>query len=395
LREPGVDWDLECARDAGEVMPRVSLVVASADGEQLGRSTPETDLYAGALRAEGYEVDVLTGASVLAEVEELELELVGWGGEVRHGAGVAAAAVRGIAQAAGDVMVVVDPRMGYRREDVVAVARPLAGEGADPSLSMVVATRNLAGAGGGFLGGMRRVARGILCRVARLIFGTTDPFTGLLAFRGDIVPEAARFRPVGDLFSFELLAKLPGRRVDVPVAREQRRGWTRMGWNEIRQLKRVADHRYGNLSRFVQFCVVGASGMVVDLGMYAGFQEIFGRTVLREYSAPVVGGALSLAVSGVLAIFVALCWNFSFNRRLTFSDARHSSGILRQFSTYVLSNILAIMVSLSLRLGLPRVHPWFDAHKLAAAAVGVAAATGLSYTCSRFIVFRARREAGA
>ena len=51
----------------------------------------------------------------------------------------------------------------------------------------------------------------------------------------------------------------------------------RLGLNDIRQLKRVLDQRFGTFSRLVQFCMVGASGMVVDLSFYALFQMLFAR----------------------------------------------------------------------------------------------------------------------
>ena len=50
--------------------------------------------------------------------------------------------------------------------------------------------------------------------------------------------------------------------------------------NDLRHLKRLADDRFGNVSRLVQFCMVGASGMVIDLTSYALFQLVFSRTAL-------------------------------------------------------------------------------------------------------------------
>ncbi len=86
---------------------------------------------------------------------------------------------------------------------------------------------------------------------------------------------------------------------------------------------------------------------------------------------------------------MALCWNFSLNRRFTFSYARHGS-LLRQFVTYVLSNALAVSVNLAIRLSLPRHVPFFDQHKLGAAVVGIVLATGLSFSMARWLVFSRR-----
>jgi dolichol-phosphate mannosyltransferase len=60
---------------------------------------------------------------------------------------------------------------------------------------------------------------------------------------------------------------------------------------------------------------------------------------------------------------------------------------LRQFATYVLGNALGIALSFSLRLILPSRIGFFQRHKLAAAVVGIVAATGISFSMSRWIVF--------
>src|SRR5437588_10068202 len=99
----------------------------------------------------------------------------------------------------------------------------------------------------------------------------------------------------------------------------------RLSLDDLRHLKRLADDRFGNASRLVQFCAVGASGMVVDLSSYALFQLIFSRTWMARQTFRLVGGPLDLAVAGALAIALALTWNFALNRRLTFSYARGGS----------------------------------------------------------------------
>ena len=64
-----------------------------------------------------------------------------------------------------------------------------------------------------------------------------------------------------------------------------------------------------------QFCFVGATGMMVDLLIYALLLQ--------------TGVALPLARA--LAIFVAIGWNFVFNRRLSFSRSRFGRPIVDQY----------------------------------------------------------------
>ena len=108
------------------------------------------------------------------------------------------------------------------------------------------------------------------------MFGTSDAFSGL---RGDPTgrPRRGNAKATIDLRSrlgFDLLARPDESHVDVPVATwpgDRARLWP-FQFDDLRQLKRVLDRRFGTFSRLAQFCMVGASGMVVDLTLYALFQ---------------------------------------------------------------------------------------------------------------------------
>ena len=164
-----------------------------------------------------------------------------------------------------------------------------------------------------------------------------------------------------------------------------------MGLRDLRPLKHVLDGRFGNFSRLIQFCVVGASGMVVDLTFYALFQWLLSFTWLASLKSD-LGFSWQLAIAAAFSISIALLWNFTLNRRLTFNDAMKGSW-LRQFLTYALSNALAIALNFSLRLYLPTQVAFFARHRLAAAVVGIVAATGISFSMSRWIVFSRRPPA--
>ena len=174
-----------------------------------------------------------------------------------------------------------------------------------------------------------------------------------------------------------------------PSLRARRSRRERLELDDFRHFKRLADDRFGNYSRLIQFCAVGASGMVIDLSSYALFQLLFSRTWLAGVTVPVFRQSLSLAAAGALAIALALVWNFALNRRLTFNDALRGS-IVRQFLTYALGNALGIALSFSMRLILPRHFAFFHDHRLAAAVVGIVAATGISFSMSRWVVFGRR-----
>ena len=286
--------------------------------------------------------------------------------------GLSEAAVAGLRAAQGGWIVLLDAGRAYSPEDVFGVVARL-GEG-DAALVVASGPRPLIGTS------LRRIA------------GSSDPSSGLVGLTQEAAIRADQaLAPIGSRFAVEMLARVAGRRADVPVDRVAP-GLRRSSLlDDIRLAKRLADDRFGTASRLIQFCFVGASGMMVDLTCYALFQALLSRTGLANWVLPLFDGSLDLAVSAVLAIAVALTWNFSLNRRLTFNDARRGSiGV--QYLRYVLSNLLGIAVSLTLRLALPGTFGYFARHRLAAAVAGIVAATGLSFTMARWFVFDRKAE---
>jgi dolichol-phosphate mannosyltransferase len=303
--------------------------------------------------------------------------------------GLSAAAMTGLADAEGDYLVVVDAARGYHPGDVARVIDPLARSEADLVVARSLPADKL-GPGTSTRSGWAAVASRLL---ARPLLGVSDPFAGLVALNAEVAQKVVgSFVPVGDRFVVDLLVRTKGRRTEVPVRTECPNTPVPLSIDDLRHLKRLADDQFGNASRLIQFCAVGASGMVVDLTSYAIFQLVFSQTWLKALQAPVIGGSLDLAVAGALAIALALTWNFSLNRRLTFNDARHGS-IIQQYLTYALSNAVGIALSLCLRLSLPAHFGFFDRHRLAAAAVGIVAATGISFSMARWVVFNRNTHA--
>ena len=292
-----------------------------------------------------------------------------------------ASARAGLATATGEHLVVLDVDRHYEPESLLRVIGPIRTGVSD--LVVGVPTKGSSDA----LGWEQRFGLGLF---SRLLLGSSDVFSGLFAIRRSFWERGGRtLSASGSSLVLELLLRRPASAVDVPVPVNSQFRSQRLGLRDLRPLKHVLDGRYGNLSRLVQFCAVGASGMVVDLSFYALFQWLLSGTWLVSQTSKHFGFSWHLAASAALSIAIALLWNFSLNRRLTFNDARRGSWP-RQFLTYALSNALAIAVSFTLRVYLPMRIGFFTRHKLAAAAVGIIVATGISFSMSRWIVFSRR-----
>jgi dolichol-phosphate mannosyltransferase len=108
--------------------------------------------------------------------------------------------------------------------------------------------------------------------VARPVLGASDLFSGLVALTPELARSVRRsFEPVGSRFAIDQLVRSRGRRAEVLVRSEGPPVPVALGLDDLRHLKRLADDRFGNASRLLQFCAVGASGMVIDLTCYAAF----------------------------------------------------------------------------------------------------------------------------
>ena len=133
--------------------------------------------------------------------------------------------------------------------------------------------------------------------ITRMFLGTSDVFSGLYALDRSVWERAGRNRNLGKSPVLDTLLRRPTRCVDVKVGVEDRFRSHQVRFSDLRPLKHVLDSRFGNYSRLAQFCLVGASGMVVDLTFYALFQWLFSFTPLAASKSAVFGETWHLAVS--------------------------------------------------------------------------------------------------
>ncbi len=363
-------------------MRSITLIIPASGTELPGDS--EINAYHGVLAelADGGTVELVIAGETTSPLPA----------DVIHVSGLnrgTISSVRAALEAAsGELVVVVDARRSYPAAAIKEAVTGLLASDAD--LMIAVPRRQH---GRSWPGALARRGLGVLSKV---VLGTSDTFSGLLVMWRDRVSEPSSLRHASGSWLVLDALTWPGtvhRDVAVEAGPTGGARLLPIELDDFKQLKRVLDHRFGMMSRLVQFCMVGASGMVVDLSLYALLQWLFARLWSTASGTPAIGLSWQLATAAALSIFTAMVWNFTLNRRLTFNDSRGGS-ILRQFLTYALGNALAIAVNLSLRLYLPHSVGFFARHRLAAAVVGIVVATGISFSMSRWIVF-IRRPAAA
>ncbi len=184
-------------------MARVSLILPVAPGCSLSEGRIEA-LRRG-LESQGHwveVVEVVAGRSADGEGRGASWRVLG-----SRWPGLANAAVAGIDEAEGDLLVILDPGRDDSPEDMGRLLDPLIRDRAD----LVVARRVRAP-------GLRGLATRGIGMLARPLVGTSEPLTDLIALSRRQAMEARDgYRPVGSLFALELLINTGGRRVEVPI----------------------------------------------------------------------------------------------------------------------------------------------------------------------------------
>lgn len=294
---------------------------------------------------------------------------------VRRGEkGLSTAVLRGIHEAQGEIVVVMDADLSHpaaripdmvaaldsNRHDFVIGSRYIAGGSLDPSWNW-----------------FRRLNSKVATWLALPLARIHDPMSGFFAFRRTHTPPTHLLSPIGYKIGLELLVKgefkNPG---EVPIHFVDRvHGESKLTWKEqvryLRHLRRLYQYRFPFLAEFVQFGIVGASGFAVDLLAYLGLQALFG-----------FGHLTARAIS----FWAAASWNWAWNRALTFSHRQRTAKLV-QWPSFVLTSLLGFAVNVGSYYVLTHYVPYFIAHRIPALVIGVLLGFGLNFLTARLLVF--------
>jgi dolichol-phosphate mannosyltransferase len=184
------------------------------------------------------------------------------------------------------------------------------------STDLVVASRYMpAGAAEGLSAKRRQLSRaGVWLARVLLKSEVSDPVSGFFMVRREVLDAAAaRLSGVGTKILIDLLASSPRRLsvAELPYRfRGRSSGSSKLDWSTVLEyLALLAEKASGHYfsSKFVLFCLVGASGVVVNLAVL--------RVLLVLAGAGFVG-AQSLATA------TAMVWNYFLNNSLTYREYR-------------------------------------------------------------------------
>ena len=294
----------------------------------------------------------------------------------RQERGLSSAVLHGLRRARGDVLIVMDADLSHPPERVPALIHALD----EAEVDFVLGSRYVPGGSTDEGWGLARWLNSrVATLMARPFTRAADPMAGFFALRRTTfrrADEQHELNPIGYKIGLELIVKCGCQHVrEVPIQFSNRQHGTsklnlREQLNYMRHLGRLAEYKLRHLPRLVKFGFVGASGSVVDLLAFA--------LVLLLLPVPVARAA---------AIWVAMTWNFYWNRRWTFFDSPHH-GLLAQYLLFCGACLVGAVVSWATSVGLWHLIPFFHAYPLAAALIGIIAGTLFNFVASSRFVFR-------
>ena len=248
---------------------------------------------------------------------------------VRHDErGLASAVLEGFRHAGGEVLGVIDADLQHPPEMIPDLFRCVGG-GAD----VVVGSRYEPGGGTEKWTWQRRIVSRVARALAFLLLPSSrrvsDPLSGFFLFKRQAI-DGVRLRPVGYKILLEILVRgRVGQVASVPYTfRGREAGQSKYGVREqvnyLRHILRLMPADSG-VRRFVKFCLVGASGVVVNMGLLWLFTERVGLFYLA---------------SAAIGIEAAIVNNFVLNDIWTFKD-RRAPGVAARLARLLKFNLVS------------------------------------------------------
>lgn len=287
--------------------------------------------------------------------------------------GLSSAVLRGFREAQGDMLICMDADLSHPPEAIPELIRSFD----DPDIEFVLGSRYVSGAStDSQWGWFRWLNSKVATLLARPFTRAKDPMSGFFAIPREVFAKADTLDPIGYKIALELIVKCRCKNIrEIPIHFCDRQfGQSKLNLTEqlryLKHLKRLSDYKFGRISQLAQFCIVGATGMVVDL-------MIFYLLLLSS---------IPLMIARALAIWIAMTWNFALNRRLAFSYSRRGN-FLAQYGKFAVSCSLGAVISWLICILLARTITFFADQIFLAAIIGIIAGTLVNFSVSCVWVF--------
>ena len=247
--------------------------------------------------------------------------------------GLSTAVIRGWQAAKGEFLGVIDADLQHPPEILLKLWQEM-NQGAD----LAVASRHVAGGGVSEWSIIRRfLSRGAqmlgLLILPEVISRLSDPMSGYFMVRRSAIVGKS-LSPVGYKILIEVAARGRIRWIAEAgyVFREREAGESKVTWKQyVEYIQHLLRLRLSISARFIQFCLVGLSGVVVDMGFLYLLSD-----------ASTLG--LPLTRSKIIAAELAIINNFLWNDFWTFGDiARLQPGKRKRLKRLIKFNVVCLI----------------------------------------------------
>lgn len=295
--------------------------------------------------------------------------------------GLARAVVRGWQEARGEVLAVMDGDLQHPPETLTLLLQALIQDGVD----IAVASRHVQGGGVSQWHVLRRgISWGATLLATWFLPGTLavvrDPMSGYFALRRTVIAGCC-LNPEGYKILLEVLGRGRYQTVrEVPYTFvEREKGSSKLGLRQYREfvihLVRLA-WETGELQRLVKYCLVGGSGVLVNMSLLAALTS----------------AGMGYLQAGMIAVQTSIGTNFLLNEFWSFGDlSSRSRGIRARGKRFLMFNLLCAggagicLALLWLLTDYAGFHPWLSN------LCGIAVATIWNYGMNANITWDAAR----
>ncbi|MFA5628669.1 MAG: glycosyltransferase family 2 protein [Dehalococcoidales bacterium] len=300
--------------------------------------------------------------------------------------GLASAVVDGFSYTKSDIIVVMDADLQHPPEVIPSVIKAIE-DGAD----IAVGSRYIEGGGCEGWSLLRRIISKGAAFISHVFLPSTrkinDPMSGLFALKRDVL-KGADLNPSGFKILLEVLMLGKWNSVvEVPFMFVTRsRGESKLNTKQqLDYLKHIFSlmRRTGELTRFIKFSIVGGTGVIVNLGLYALLTRYGGFSPIDNTSAGILSGNIALTIS----IETSIITNFILNNFFTFSD-RNTGGVLSFFKRLLNFNLICLIGAL-IQIGVTNLFAVvFGFHDIVAVLIGIIIAFLWNYLLNNFLTWK-------
>lgn len=293
--------------------------------------------------------------------------------------GLAASVIDGINVSKAKTCVVMDADGSHPVEKIPEMIKPILNDSAD----ITVGSRHTEGGEIGDWPLHRRLISKVAGMLAKGLTNMSDPTTGFMAIRRELL-NGLKLSPIGWKIVLDIVVRLgPKRMIEIPITFEDRQfGQSKMSareqWNYIRHLYHLYRYKYSSIGEFIKFCIVGGSGIFVDMGTVI---------LLKEFLH------LHTLVCAMFGFLFAVSTNYVLNRYWSFEFGRYTP-LIRSYLLFVgvcSIGFLVRLITMYLLIGYGKM----DSGKLYIATnfMGIIAGTLVNFFGSKFLAFSPGRIA--